>query len=211
MQLILCRHAECGSNVLPVFDSHPPGAPLTDTGHQQAAGLATKLASGPVTAIYSSDLQRAVDTAGALGELVEVPVTASPGLREWHAGALEGRGDQESLATFHGLYDAWISGDMDLSLAGGESARDVVERFDAVVRAAEAAGGERAVIFSHGVAIRLWVYHMARNASSRVVRALLPNCGSLVLEGDSLRRWELTTPAHIPSGSSDGLSTPRKG
>jgi 2,3-bisphosphoglycerate-dependent phosphoglycerate mutase len=74
--LLLCRHGESQWNVEGrVQGTSLQAAGLTEQGRWQAARLAERLASAEVSALYSSDLLRAVETAGivaaALGKSAE--------------------------------------------------------------------------------------------------------------------------------------------
>ena len=64
---------------------------LTEEGHRQAALLAAALGGEPVTAILTSPLLRARQTAEAVGEACGVPVVVDERLVEIDWGAWEGR------------------------------------------------------------------------------------------------------------------------
>jgi probable phosphoglycerate mutase len=64
---------------------------LTERGREQAAKAAAALAHEPITAIYSSPLQRACDTAAPVGERLRLPVIVIPELAERTWGVLEGQ------------------------------------------------------------------------------------------------------------------------
>jgi broad specificity phosphatase PhoE len=60
-----------------------PGFPLAPDGLRQARQLGTKLANAPVSAVYASPLERALQTAQALAEPHGLPVTPDERLIEW--------------------------------------------------------------------------------------------------------------------------------
>lgn len=64
---------------------------LTALGRRQAVEAAALLADEPITAIYSSALQRTRDTAAVIAERLELPVTAIAELDERNWGVLEGK------------------------------------------------------------------------------------------------------------------------
>jgi len=95
MSLLFLRHAE--TDLADTFCGHSD-PPLNSRGHAQAARLAQQLAAHPFDAIYSSDLQRAVQTAAYLpcpihdGLTVmsgKNHLTLRPALREIHFGDWE--------------------------------------------------------------------------------------------------------------------------
>ena len=68
-----------------------PGILLNATGREQADALAAALALLPLAAIYSSPLERARETADAVGRGTGLEVGVSPGLVELDYGAWTGR------------------------------------------------------------------------------------------------------------------------
>src|SRR5262245_48743134 len=89
-RIIAVRHGETAWNV----DSRIQGQldiQLNDTGRWQARRVGMALSGEPLTAIYSSDLGRAHETAAAIGEVSGIPVVAHPGLRERRFGMFEGK------------------------------------------------------------------------------------------------------------------------
>jgi len=90
MRLILIRHAETEENRLGIIQGQRPGQ-LSDLGQRQVAEVARALKDEPVDAIYSSDLQRCIDTAKPLKKLhKKVPFRLTPELREFSYGRLQG-------------------------------------------------------------------------------------------------------------------------
>ena len=64
-ELVLVRHGETELNTAGVFRGRKD-VPLNARGIEQAAGVADALADPPVTAVYSSPMVRALDTARAI-------------------------------------------------------------------------------------------------------------------------------------------------
>ena len=80
-RLFVVRHGETAWNV----DTRIQGqldVPLNDTGRWQAARLAEALAGEGIAAIYSSDLQRASETAAALAAATGLALVTDAALRE---------------------------------------------------------------------------------------------------------------------------------
>ena len=69
---------------------------MSETGKMQVDKLALVMKDVPFTAIYSSPMQRAIETAGAIAGYHGLKVHPEPDLREIHVGELEGM----SLETF---------------------------------------------------------------------------------------------------------------
>ena len=64
---------------------------LTALGRRQALEAADALADEPITAVYSSAMRRARDTAEPIAARLKLPVTVIPELDERNWGALEGQ------------------------------------------------------------------------------------------------------------------------
>jgi probable phosphoglycerate mutase len=88
---LLIRHGENDYVKKGRLAGHIPGVHLNDTGRQQAAALAEKLTYAPLKAIYSSPLERAMETAAPLAEKLNLPVIQRPGLIETDPGEWQGK------------------------------------------------------------------------------------------------------------------------
>jgi broad specificity phosphatase PhoE len=90
MLLYLARHGETEWNVQKRIQGWG-NSPLTEYGRAQARSLASRLSGDPITAVYCSDLQRALDTAHIIAAGRGIPVVALPDLREISWGQWEGK------------------------------------------------------------------------------------------------------------------------
>lgn len=147
-RFILLRHGEAEGNrelrYLGVTD-----APLTKLGHEQARKLAIAIRPFGVSAIYSSPLARARDTAQALADDCHLPVTPRDDLREMSFGAWEGRTRADVLADDPDLLAAWEAS-AEVAPPGGESLADVRARMVACANAlADAHTGQTVALVSH--------------------------------------------------------------
>jgi probable phosphoglycerate mutase len=89
-RIIAVRHGETAWNV----DARIQGQldiQLNDTGRWQAHRVGQALSSEALKAIYTSDLERAHETARAIGAAAGLPVVPHPGLRERRFGLFEGK------------------------------------------------------------------------------------------------------------------------
>jgi probable phosphoglycerate mutase len=184
MKLWLIRHGQTPSNVLGLLDTAVPGPGLTDLGVEQAAAIPGALRDQPLTTVFASSQTRAQLTAAPLAADRGLLVQVRPGLREVSAGEWEMRSDKEAVHGYLGAIGEWFAGDLDHRLPGGESGREVLERYDEVVDELVAAGGDAAVV-SHGAIIRFW----ATVRSSNLPRAfgaanVVHNTGIVELEND---------------------------
>jgi len=160
--VILVRHGESVANVERRFGGHGP-TPLTDLGHAQAraAGAAIAAELAP-TAIVTSDLPRATQTAAHIARATGLPVDATADLRERGLGRLDGLPFEEVERRHPDDWAGLIAHDPDwCAPGGGESTRAAFAR---IVRAVDDVvdryRGGRVVVVSHGVAIYLVFAHL---------------------------------------------------
>lgn len=126
--------------------------PLSPLGCRQAQALARRLAQElPVSALYTSPLQRAHDTARALTDLGLPDPKPLDDLREQGCGEVDGWPVSEVRQRFPGSWEAnFRQDDPDFRWPGGESHRELRERCLAAVRRLAAAHpGERIAIVTH--------------------------------------------------------------
>ena len=119
--------------------------PLGEQGLLQAAEMAKTLPA--VTAVFSSALTRAVQTAEAIG----LPVTILPDLREMYAGEWDGLTFEEIRLKYPELYAA-RGADRTIPLPGAEGHEEALARFaSAMEQAAVLAPGDFAVVAHGGI------------------------------------------------------------
>lgn len=151
VRLFLVRHGEAVANTEMRYLGRQDD-PLTDLGRWQAAKLAEALAPLPITAIYSSPLQRAVDTASSIACGCGLTVTLDERLTEGSFGAWEGLTRAEVLGRGEAdvaVLRLWES-DPSSAPAGGESFAAIQLRVvDCVESLADRHAGESIALVSH--------------------------------------------------------------
>jgi broad specificity phosphatase PhoE len=150
MRLVLCRHAAAG-----------------DT--NEAARLAAELAELDVAAVYTSPLERAVETARAIAVPHGLLPVVAEGLRESELGAVDGLQFEDYPSD---LQQALLDAPATVRFPGGESYEQlrarVVAAFDELVTQHD---GQAVIVVSHAGAIRAalatWL-SVAADASFRI-------------------------------------------
>lgn len=91
--VVLVRHARSTANASGLLTGRLRDVHLDDTGHDQAARAAERLAPVPLAALVSSPLERCKETARALSDAQRTPVkvTTERGLIECDYGSWQGR------------------------------------------------------------------------------------------------------------------------
>jgi probable phosphoglycerate mutase len=118
--------------------------PLTENGRRQAVAVGSTLDGTVFDSVWSSDLQRAVETA----RLARHEPLPDPRLRECNFGSYEGRGFDEIDAVDARVFMVFREFDM----AGGDSHGSFRERIEGFV---DALPTGRHLLFVHGGVIRI--------------------------------------------------------
>ena len=125
--------------------------PLDALGRWQAERLALALAGEPIAAIYSSDLQRALDTAAPLVARTGAPLYTDARLRERGFGSFEGRTHAEIESHWPEAAARWRRRDVGYQPGGGEALTPFFERCVSTVCALAAAHpGQTVAVVAHG-------------------------------------------------------------
>jgi broad specificity phosphatase PhoE len=152
-RLWLVRHGQTDWNLQGRYQGQAD-PPMNAAGWDQARMLVPLLAGIPIAAIYSSDLQRAVDTASVVADHLGLPVMRHAGLREVRLGRWEGMLFTDIQAEYA---DEWLDRQRDPLHARppeGESLAEVAERVSAAADAiARAHPGADVLIVAHGLSL----------------------------------------------------------
>ena len=153
MELLLIRHA------LPVrleLAEGPADPPLADVGHRQAAAVAAWLADEPIDAIYTSPLQRAVETAVPLSKATGLGTIVDEDLAEYDRHASEYI-PMEELRAEGG--ERWEQAVADWS-GGSEMEAWFAGVVAAVERVVDAHPGQTVAIVAHGGVVNAYLAHV---------------------------------------------------
>jgi broad specificity phosphatase PhoE len=179
-RVLLIRHGQSQGNAERRFGGHS-ATPLSELGRAQAEATARALRDEGVTAIYSSDLLRAVETAEALARETGLAVRSTDAFRERSVGRMEGLTFEDAAEQFPEEYAALLRRDFDHVLLGGESYRQLLDRAARELdRAVEAHRGGTVAVFSHTGTICILALHLmgALDAPElRPVWVASANCG----------------------------------
>ncbi len=150
-RIIAIRHGETAWNRDTRIQGHLD-IPLNDTGRWQAGRLALALAArDPITAVYTSDLLRAYETARAVSEAAGAPLTANEGLRERNFGVFQGKTFVEIEASLPDEAQRWRKRDPLWEPPGGESLTAMQARvLQTVTDLASGHPGELIALVAHG-------------------------------------------------------------
>ncbi|MCW2784449.1 MAG: histidine phosphatase family protein [Marmoricola sp.] len=189
-RLVLVRHGQTAWNLEGRAQGHTDVG-LDDTGREQAAALAPCIVQLAPTALWSSDLTRARETAAYVAAATGLEVGYDVRLREFDVGERAGLTTEEFAAKFPAEYAAWRAGHITGHVPGAETPEEVVARMTPALREIWEAipPGETTVVISHGACLKVtlaaflgWPEEVGATLRG------LDNCGWIVLEQDPTGR-----------------------
>lgn len=191
-KLFLIRHGQSAGNAEGRFGGHGP-TPLSELGVEQARLTAEALARENITAIYSSDLPRAVQTAAPLSDLIGVPIVPTAAFRERNVGVLEGLTFDESKQEFPRDYYALVNRNFHHVITKGESYRSLLRRLTTELQdILQQHQGERIAIYTHTGVLCFMTLHLlgAIHRNTRQTPWIITsNCG--------INRFEIRGPHNV--------------
>ena len=199
----LIRHGQSQFNAMGRVQGHT-NSPLTPRGHEQAKATGEALKGREISAVYTSDLLRARETAGEIGSVLGMEPQPVEGLREVSLGEWEGKEIEEIRATDPLTLELWYSAPMEAKIPGAESLdvfrKRVLSTFEELLNAHE--GGE-IVVVSHGGVLSVIIADILQMSLNSLWRFRLDNASiSRLLFGLMVPKVTLlNSTAHL-----DGLS-----
>lgn len=164
--------------------------PLNDLGRRQAQRLASFIRNIGISALYSSDLRRALETARIIAERLGFEPVLDERLRERNIGSWQGLTPDEMQNWFPDEYAKLVQDPDNFRVPGGESRADVRRRmraaFDDII--AQAAG-ETIAIISHTTAINALLSDLLPGGYR--TRTLFSNSSVTTIHRDDDGVWQL--------------------
>lgn len=207
-RICLVRHGETAWNAEKRIQGQTDIG-LDSAGVAQAEAAACWLASQPVAALYSSDLQRAQQTAARIAGALGLSPLLLAAMRERRYGLFEGLTYAEARALHPAHYHAFEIRQADFALPeGGESLRQLHERVTRCLgEVADRHPGQTVVLVTHGGVLDIVNRFVRGNPLELPRDFLIPNAGINCItysEGIwSIESWAET--AHLLAASRDEL------
>lgn len=169
-RLLVIRHGETAWNLETRIQGQVD-IPLNDHGRWQADRLARALVDEGIHALYASDLSRAAETADAVSQALDLPVTLHDGLRERHFGRLEGLTHDEIVSQWPDDARRWRGRDPAYGPDGGETLAAFYDRcVSTLTNLASQHPGQTIAVVAHGGVLDCF-YRAANRVSLEEPRA----------------------------------------
>jgi len=193
-EILLLRHGQSEGNEGGRFGGHGP-TPLTALGRRQAEATARALlAEGGLSAIFASDLVRAMQTAEPIVAATGIAMRTTPALRERSVGVFTGMTFAEAEAAHPATFRAMMQRDPDACPPEGESSRaraaHVGAFFDDTIERFGTAG--RTLLVSHAFTLNLLLRRLVGLSESPSVFFRTDNCGLHRLQRSPQGFWNIT-------------------
>ncbi len=151
--ILIIRHGQTAWNKMKRLQGHSD-IPLNEDGRLQAVTLAETLQNEPLDAIFSSDLQRAFQTANEIAKCHRLAVNMDKSFRERCYGICEGMMSDEIREAYPKSYEAWYAADPDHFFPDGERKTESPRQFhhralNAIFNAATSYAGKKIAIVTH--------------------------------------------------------------
>ncbi len=174
-ELWLIRHGETDWNLQGRLQGQAD-PPLNETGWRQAHEVAGRLAGNHFSAVYSSDLLRARQTAEVIGNRVGLAVRYDARWREVNHGQWDGMLTDEVAARYPEAWLARRAKPLEVAPPGGETVLAVAARTRAAASdvAARHPGG-RVIVVSHGLALATLICQGRGHPLSEAFDRIPPN------------------------------------
>lgn len=149
----LVRHGQTDWNLEGRYQGQSD-VPLNTNGRAQAQALASQLNGQPFSAIYTSDLRRASETAEIIAATVHCPIFLEPRLREINQGQWEGQLVEIIKARYADLWQQRSVDPASVRPPGGETVEEVARRVYAALHDIAARFPDGPVmVTSHGLSL----------------------------------------------------------
>lgn len=184
MRLLLIRHAESTGNRQGRLQGRAD-FPLTERGRRQAQELAATLSRRPISAVSSSPIRRALDTAEAVAGPLELEVESQAALQEYDFGELSGLTWTDIRERRPHLFEQLLSDSAEFPHYPGEEGREAFrERVcEALGTIADRYEGEEAVaVVTHAGPIAAFLMDIFKRGYQRPIPFTLDNASVTTVE-----------------------------
>lgn len=180
-RLILVRHGQTNWNIEGKWQGHSD-IPLNDVGKQQAESAANELRDEKIDHIYSSDLQRALDTATQINTFHQKPIIQDARLREQNLGRWEGIFHKDIATIYPEEWANFMADPGNTEIVGGESVGQLSARVtEAINEIARKHTDENVMIVAHGLALAVFLCHVEKEPLEKAYTKVPENAKPILL------------------------------
>ncbi len=187
MNLLMIRHGEIPSNINKVYAGRSPEG-LTEKGVQQAKQVSEKLKKHNINTLYSSPIQRALQTARIISDGIGIDLKVDNAFRELELGPWEGSSENDIARNYPDEWKTWQTRPDELIIPKRETLNELLERVVVgIQRIYQQAEGHTIVIVTHVAIIRVLMLWDSKSSLNLYKTIHVPNAEIFTIKMDSYR------------------------
>ena len=193
-QFVVVRHGQTEFNQSGTLQGQL-NTQLDALGRCQAQAVAERLRKRHFDAAYSSDLDRAQETARTILQYhPELTLNLAPQLREWLLGAWQGRRLADIIQEVPNALSAFREDTPDVTVPDGETIQEFQQRVSSFINGiAEKSAGRNILLVTHGGAMQRMLRHCTGPIAAPNVRPFCNNASIAVFRYKKPGVWQLVT------------------
>lgn len=209
-QILLVRHGQTEWNRIERFRGRID-VPLNAVGRRQAEQTGAWIAARwQVSAVYSSPLSRAVDTAQAIARHYDLVVIPNPGVIDLNLGDWQGKTPQQVQETWPEDFATWLNHPEDIRFPGGETLDELRARTREAIRVlGERHPDETIVVVAHTDVNRAILLNVLNWPTNRIWQLGQDNCAIniIYMEDGQAKIISMNITEHLKSNETKKQST----
>ena len=182
MEVLLIRHGETEWNRELVFRGRAD-MPLSERGHEQARLLGEHLAGVKIDAVYSSPLQRAVQTAQPVADGQKIDVVTGEAIVDVDFGKWTGLSRDEVKDKYPESFRKWHSDPLDMIFDSGDSMTQVAKRSREYLNGLVTGDYQRVAVVTHRVIIKMLLVSILEARGKAFWSLQFDTCSISAIEG----------------------------
>jgi len=174
--IIFLRHGQAKNNTERILAGRTPGVPLTEEGVEQSEKAAKFLEEMNISAIYSSPIERAKNTAEIVGKHISTDVRIDDRLIELDMGKFTGKPYDEIFSSHGNVFMKFYRGELEIAHNGVETFEQVKKRIrDMVDHVIDNHPDENVVLVTHMDPIKAMLSTVVSFSPENLYELIIPN------------------------------------
>ncbi len=175
MDLLLVRHGEIPSNIKKIYAGKSTEG-MTGKGITQVKKVSEELKQYKIDALYSSPIQRALQTASIISGTIGKNLSIGEAFREMELGPWEGLSEKDIARLYPEEWKLWHSRPAELKLPERETLAELLKRvLGGIHKIQDEMGDKTVVIVTHVAIIRVLLLWYARQNLNLYKTIHVPN------------------------------------
>lgn len=185
--IIFLRHAQAQNNVDRVLAGRRKGIPLTPSGIKQAEKIGNFLKPLKISAIYSSPIDRAMDTAKIVSERLNLDYNMDERLTEIEMGSFSGMPYEEMFSKYGNIFLKFYEGNPIIEKNGVETFASVKKRvLDMVKYCSNKYDGQTILLVTHMDPIKAMISTVLQLKPQSLYELIIQNASLTIVKNEQV-------------------------